>query len=129
MLKKRLPNGEFFLWILCAGAVLTSFLLPLSALPEESLCWFYNLTHIPCPGCGLTRAFICISHGQWHQAAQFNPFGFVWYLMALYGSLRPLLSSYFSSLSRSVDRLIKANFFFPSLAVVMVVVWGWRICF
>ena len=36
-----------------------------------------------CPACGLTRAFIAISHGEIHQAWRFNPAGFLVYLFVL----------------------------------------------
>jgi hypothetical protein len=112
---------------MCAGAVLLSFCLPLRALPRESFCWFYNLTHLPCAGCGLTRSFICISHGDWRQAYEFNPFGFVWYFLALYGFLRPLLLRHLSSRLAFLEKLFKGDAFFPALAGLMFLVWAWRI--
>lgn len=127
MEEKNSWNGWPFISVLCAGVILTSFFMPLSALPRKSVCWFYNLTHIPCPGCGLTRAFICISHGDWTQAAHLNPFCFVWYFLALYFLLRPFFLKYFSLLSKPMDKLIKSYFFFPSLVFSMFLVWGWRI--
>lgn len=40
-----------------------------------SICSFYNLTGIPCPGCGLTRSVSATLHGQLPLALYFNPFG------------------------------------------------------
>ena len=37
-----------------------------------SLCMWRQTLGINCPGCGLTRAFIAIAHGQWISAWQFN---------------------------------------------------------
>jgi hypothetical protein len=48
-----------------------------SAIP--SMCSTRVLTGIDCPGCGLTRAFISISHGKFHQAWKFNPASFAVY--------------------------------------------------
>ena len=46
-------------------------------------------TSLPCPGCGLTRAFCCISHGRFADAWAFNPFGFFFYACAVLLVLYP----------------------------------------
>jgi hypothetical protein len=43
---------------------------------------FRNVTGVECPGCGLSRAFVCIAHGElvraWHyNAASWLVFAFV----------------------------------------------------
>lgn len=37
-----------------------------------ALCMWKQTAGINCPGCGLTRAFIAIAHGQWTSAWRFN---------------------------------------------------------
>jgi hypothetical protein len=75
-----------------AGAALaTSLLLPASRLPRLPLCPFQSLTGLPCPGCGLTHAFCDISHGHLGAAWQANPFGFLFYALALAALLWPWL--------------------------------------
>jgi hypothetical protein len=57
---------------------------PWEALP--SFCTFRNVTGHPCPGCGMTRAWVFLSHGEVAEAIRMNPFGsflFVWTLLAL----------------------------------------------
>lgn len=49
-----------------------------SPLPDS--CSSRRLLGVDCPGCGLTRAFICISHGQLSEAWKFNRASFVIYL-------------------------------------------------
>jgi hypothetical protein len=67
-----------------AGAVLlVSAIFHPETLPKVQACHFYAITGLPCPGCGLTRAFCAISHGQWGAAWGFNPFGFLFYLATL----------------------------------------------
>ena len=44
-----------------------------------SICPFYLITGLPCPGCGLTRAFVLISHGEWRQSLAFHPVGWLAY--------------------------------------------------
>lgn len=46
-----------------------------SAMPE--LCVAKRIFRVPCPGCGLTRSFISISHGQFARAWNFNPVSFL----------------------------------------------------
>lgn len=37
------------------------------------LCPFRALTGYPCPGCGMTRAFSAIAHGELWRAVRYNP--------------------------------------------------------
>jgi len=45
----------------------------LEALP--GLCVFHRLTGWDCPGCGMTRSWICLLKGDWQQAWAWHPFG------------------------------------------------------
>ncbi len=36
------------------------------------ICPFFNLFHIPCPGCGMTRAFILLLQGNIIQSLKYN---------------------------------------------------------
>lgn len=40
-----------------------------------ALCTFRRLTGHPCPGCGLTRSFAFLAHGQVLDAFRMNPLG------------------------------------------------------
>jgi hypothetical protein len=81
-------------WVIALGATTV---LVVSALftpedpPAVSVCAFYSITGLPCPGCGLTRAFCCISHLRWGDAWGFNPFGFIWYALTIFLVVRPML--------------------------------------
>jgi hypothetical protein len=44
-----------------------------------SVCPFHIVTGLPCPGCGLTRAFVCLSHGQFVQSLHWHPIGWLVY--------------------------------------------------
>ncbi|MGC4933871.1 DUF2752 domain-containing protein [Gordonia sp. DT30] len=39
------------------------------------LCPFRLVTGLPCPGCGLTRAWVYACHGDWAQSFAAHPFG------------------------------------------------------
>lgn len=41
--------------------------------PENTLCLFRRLTEVPCPGCGLTRAFVHLARGEWLAALADHP--------------------------------------------------------
>lgn len=57
----------------------TSVYLPGMSAPMPETCASKGLTGYDCPGCGLTRAFISISHGQFERAWKFNAASFVIY--------------------------------------------------
>lgn len=77
--KKGLGQGRFL------GAVPVLLLLAVALPPPNhddarlvgipSLCTIYNLTGLPCPGCGITRSVVCAAHGQATQAFRFHPLG------------------------------------------------------
>ena len=62
-----------------AVVLLLSFLLVPGGLPAFDLCLLQRLTGLPCPSCGLTRAFCAISHGDPAAAWHYNPFAFPLY--------------------------------------------------
>ena len=75
-------------WAALTAVLAASFLLPppgrdgaIGHLP--SICPFYNLTGLPCPGCGLTRAFVCLGHGQWRASLHWHPLGWLVYGVCL----------------------------------------------
>ena len=125
-MKRSVVDQGWLLWALCAGAVGVSFLLTPAALPAWDLCWFKSITHHPCPGCGLTHSFLAIGHGHWAEAWVFNPFGFVWFVLALYVILRPLLRAFDRKAVERADQAIISQYFFPVLIALMLLVWGWR---
>lgn len=69
----------------CCMSVVGSSLvyLPGTTIPLPESCTARLFLGIHCPGCGLTRALISISHGQFTDAWKFNPAGFVVYLFVL----------------------------------------------
>lgn len=48
-------------------------LLPWLPTPIPETCGTYALFGLNCPGCGLTRAFLQISRGNWYTAWHLNP--------------------------------------------------------
>ena len=113
------------------GAItVLSFVLPLpqangKILGFNSPCALFNFTGIPCPGCGLTRSFVCCGHGLWGEAFAYHPLGpvlfaltigyFVWSAWTI--ARRPP----FPVAPRLQFRLI------GTLAAVLAVFWGLRL--
>jgi hypothetical protein len=83
-------RGAEVLALFAAGVLLLSVLIPLTGF-GLNLCWFNRMTGLPCPGCGLTRSFCFITHGEFAQAMRCNPFGFFFYAAMVFTALRPFL--------------------------------------
>lgn len=72
------------LFALLSGVFAASIALPLPGADGTighlpSVCPFYQATGLPCPGCGLTRAFVCISHGRLQESLHWHPLGWLVY--------------------------------------------------
>ncbi len=68
-------------WFAAGLAGAAGFLLLRSWVPPPgarfTICVLRRLTGLPCPGCGLTRAFAHLAKGEWAVAAVDHPFAFV----------------------------------------------------
>jgi hypothetical protein len=53
----------------------TSVVVPLVQVQLPEMCQLRRTLGLPCPGCGLTRSFISLAHGDLSAAVQFNPAG------------------------------------------------------
>jgi hypothetical protein len=74
------PRPAVSEWVAMAGAAaaLGAFALSPEGISDGPVvCPFRLLTGLPCPGCGLTRAWVYLAHGQWRDSLVANPFGVV----------------------------------------------------
>ena len=55
--------------------------------PATAVCLSRRLLHLPCPGCGLTRAFAHLAKGEWSTAFTLHPFAPLLALEAVLGWL------------------------------------------
>jgi hypothetical protein len=65
------------LWLLAglaglAGLAVLHVWMP-SGDPSGAFCLSRRLLHIPCPGCGMTRAFAHLAKGEWGGALALHP--------------------------------------------------------
>jgi hypothetical protein len=61
-----------------------SLLLTPETLPSITLCPVRAIFDVPCPGCGMTRAFTCIAHARFAEAWSYNPFSYLFFGLVLY---------------------------------------------
>lgn len=72
-------------WLLLLG-LSAMFCVSLLWRPSDNgiiLCPFRALTGYPCPGCGMTRAFSALAHGEPVRAVIYNPLSPVLFLAAI----------------------------------------------
>jgi hypothetical protein len=53
--------------------------IPGMARPLPEICLSRRLLGLDCPGCGLTRCFVALAHGDIVRAWRFNPAGLFWF--------------------------------------------------
>lgn len=73
----RRSRRSAWIWALAglaglAGAAVLHVWVPASG-PEGSICFSRRVLDLPCPGCGLTRAFAHLAKGEWTAALAAHP--------------------------------------------------------
>lgn len=59
----------------------TTVVVPLVQIPLPEMCYLRRLCGWSCPGCGMTRSFISLAHGDVPLAFQYNPAGPILFLL------------------------------------------------
>jgi hypothetical protein len=65
--------------VLACGVIVLSFVLQVRSDDHAAFCFLPNwpipsscpsqaIFHVGCPGCGLTRSFVFLAHGEWQRA-------------------------------------------------------------
>lgn len=89
-----------------------------------TLCPFRALTHHPCPGCGMTRAFCALAHGELWRAIQLNPFSPLLFLAALVAWARAAATVFRVERLRSIlERLPRPTPFATVALLALVMAW------
>jgi hypothetical protein len=77
--------GRWRAWVVLLG-LSAMFLTSALWRPSDNgiiLCPFRAMTGYPCPGCGMTRAFSAIAHGELWRAVRYNPLSPLLFLAAI----------------------------------------------
>jgi hypothetical protein len=59
-------------FVVLSGILLASIVIPPFHREVFSICLFKDIFGIPCPGCGITRAFLFLGHGDLRSALELN---------------------------------------------------------
>lgn len=92
---RRPDRGFHWTWLGIAGAVLFLSMvmqirnsqqvnIPFTQIPVPELCSFRRFTGMDCAGCGLTRCFISLGHGDISRAWNYNPAGLFLFAIVLF---------------------------------------------
>ena len=109
------------------GAVLLLSIILDSAPQKFSLCLFYNLTGLPCPSCGMTRAFISLGHGDIHSAVLFNPASIPVYIAAWIGFIMALFQTVSGKKFIEIIWNKHRKILFPMILTMMAFVWIYKL--
>jgi hypothetical protein len=107
----------------------TAVFLPGFDRPLPPSCTTQVLFGLDCPGCGMTRAFISIGHGQFQQAWRFNAASFVVYpFIAVQIPWNLLQIGMLLWRKRAIE--LPYVYWLPVLvAIVLMMHWLWRLSF
>ena len=101
--------------------------IPFFNQPLPPLCSMQRLFGLDCPGCGLTRSFISLAHGQWRAACQFNPAGPFWFaLVALQIPYRLLQLFRIQRGEAEIELGRIGNLLLWFALSALLLQWGWR---
>jgi hypothetical protein len=139
---RRRPDPMFH-WVILglSGAVLalacilsvreqTRVVLPIIGQPLPELCLMKRMTGgLGCPGCGMTRCFISLAHGDVARAWSYNPAGLWFFGIVLFQI--PYRGIQLWRIRRGQRELVTgwlAQIAFGILAVAMIGQWILRLC-
>jgi hypothetical protein len=133
----RPPDRKFHLvWLCLAGSVvLLSMVMqirnsqevnvPFTQTPLPELCSFRRMTGMDCAGCGMTRCFISLGHGDLPAAWKYNPAGILLYAIVLFQL--PYRGWQLWRIHRGQPEIHLGQFAYGAMvlfAVLMVAQWG-----
>jgi len=96
------------------------------------MCLFKQLTNIPCPSCGSTRAVLSLLQGNFLNAFLFNPFGYIIFLILLIVPFWIIFDVITTKATlyrfyRNSESLIKQKLIAIPLIFIVILNWIWNI--
>lgn len=95
---------------------------------EYSLCFFKNIFHIPCAGCGLTRAFNSILSGNFNAAFYYNALSIPLFVFFVFAGIW-IIVDYFKK-DESFNRFMHHRLSSKYIIVIVIITlgnWIWNI--
>jgi hypothetical protein len=82
------------------------------------ICPFRRLTGLPCPGCGLTRSWVHLTHGWWRESVLAHPFGPLAVVLVVVLAVLAVRARLRRTAAPSLDRIAK-----HPLGIAVAVAW------
>jgi hypothetical protein len=124
---------QYMAWIILGGLTAMFIIAALWQPADEPtliLCPFRALTGLPCPGCGMTRAFCAIAHGHLFKAIGFNAISPIAFLGAVFAWATALATvANFQTIRSTLLRLIPGETLSRFIFGGVMVWWALRLVF
>jgi hypothetical protein len=129
-----LPDLLFKPWLarllqqraVCRGILLTMIIVGFGAWMKWPLwpCIFAEVTGLPCPGCGLTRAIWALVHGDWQTSWLFHPFAGFFILVGVLVTAASLASPFCTDFLVRTVEVFERRTRIPAIILWAVVCFG-----
>ena len=111
----------FIIAVAVIGAA--AFAVSLYQFTVGSGCLLLDLTGIPCPSCGMTRATLCVLFGRFTAAFGYNPVFWIPYTIAGLGALSLFMKKRRRAILYCIIALLAV---FIAVWIIRVAFLGWR---
>lgn len=92
--------------------------IPVLDVPMPGTCTFKRYVGADCPGCGLTRCFVSMGHGQLDRAWHFNPVGIAFFAIVAFQV--PFRSFQLWRLNRGSAEITLGRWGYSMMGIVLV---------